>query len=99
MLTVGPPLLLALSFPDLFFRALDIAGTYGHATPVSALSSVCCSGTSLAPMGRLAPALSLCQSTAASLFLVQHHALDITGTYGHAPPCHLSNGILQHHIV
>ncbi|KAK9846332.1 hypothetical protein WJX81_001708 [Elliptochloris bilobata] len=28
-LTVGPPLALALSFPDLFFRALDIAGTYG----------------------------------------------------------------------
>ena len=31
-LTVGPPLLLALSFPDLFFRALDVAGTYGRAT-------------------------------------------------------------------
>lgn len=30
-LTVGPPLLLALSFPDLFFRALDVAGTYGCA--------------------------------------------------------------------
>ena len=28
-LSVGPPLLLALSFPDLFFRALDVAGTYG----------------------------------------------------------------------
>ena len=43
VLTVGPPLLLALSFPDLFFRALDIAGTYGRAAPVTALSSVCCS--------------------------------------------------------
>ena len=30
-LSVGPPLLLALSFPDLFFRALDVAGTYGCA--------------------------------------------------------------------
>ncbi|KAK9810442.1 hypothetical protein WJX72_010819 [[Myrmecia] bisecta] len=28
-ITLGPPLLLALSFPDVFFGALDIAGTYG----------------------------------------------------------------------
>jgi len=34
-LTVGPPLVLALSFPDLFFRALDVAGTYGRAAPLS----------------------------------------------------------------
>ena len=29
LLTLVPPLVLALSFPDLFFSALDFAGTYG----------------------------------------------------------------------
>ena len=29
LLTAGPPLVLALSFPGVFFSALDYAGTYG----------------------------------------------------------------------
>ena len=31
-LTLGPPFLLALTFPDLFFSALNFAGTYGVLT-------------------------------------------------------------------
>lgn len=31
-LTLGPPFLLSLTFPDLFFSALDFAGTYGVLT-------------------------------------------------------------------
>ena len=31
-LTLGPPFLLALTFPNLFFDALDFAGTYGVLT-------------------------------------------------------------------
>jgi tyrosine-specific transport protein len=27
--SIAPPTLLALSFPDIFFKALDYAGTYG----------------------------------------------------------------------